>query len=156
MRFIPAPAVCGAIACCLLPLAAYATPTVFPTGTTIYKPEKCFNGFTVLANVRMAKNYDKENWGVPVYDMNGNMIHRWKGYLGFPPILMPGGRLLASKMDEASPYVNGDTIVQVSFDGKEEWSWNKYDKITVKGNWIYSVSNSHRSRESSRVFPSTR
>ena len=28
---------------CLLSLAA---PTVFPTGVTIYKPDKCYNGYT--------------------------------------------------------------------------------------------------------------
>ncbi|MCG8530134.1 MAG: twin-arginine translocation signal domain-containing protein, partial [Desulfovibrionales bacterium] len=30
------------------PLKAFSFPTVFPHGTTIYKPEKCYSGYTVF------------------------------------------------------------------------------------------------------------
>lgn len=36
----------------LFPGAALAMPQVFATGTTVYNPEKAFNGFTVLAGGR--------------------------------------------------------------------------------------------------------
>ena len=37
-------------------------PSIFPTGTTIYKPEKCFNGFTVFPD---------NGLGIVLIDMNG-------------------------------------------------------------------------------------
>ena len=32
----------------VFPMTAISFPTVFPHGTTIYKPEKCWNGYTVF------------------------------------------------------------------------------------------------------------
>ena len=55
----------------LLPALALATPSVYPTGTTIYKPDKAWNGFTVLAGRE----------GVTV-DMNGNLVKTWPGVGG--------------------------------------------------------------------------
>ena len=37
-------------------------PTIYPTGTTLYDPEKCFNGYTVF----QAKEH-----GALLIDMNG-------------------------------------------------------------------------------------
>ncbi|MCQ9152677.1 hypothetical protein [Pediococcus acidilactici] len=42
-------------------------PSVFPHGTTIYKPEKCFNGYTIVPLI---------NDGVLLFDVNGNEIRR--------------------------------------------------------------------------------
>jgi hypothetical protein len=33
----------------LYPLGLFSMPSVYPTATTIYKPGKCFNAFTILA-----------------------------------------------------------------------------------------------------------
>ncbi len=33
----------------LLPAAIHSHPTVYPLGTTVYKPDKCWNGFTILS-----------------------------------------------------------------------------------------------------------
>jgi hypothetical protein len=41
--------------------------TVYPVGTTLYQPEKCFNGYTII-------------WGhgrVRLIDMNGREVHGW-------------------------------------------------------------------------------
>jgi len=69
----------------LLSVSVYANPTVYPLGTTIYKPEKCWNGFTILS-------VDK---GVLI-DMNGNLAHLWKGKLHHPNKVYPGGYLLSA------------------------------------------------------------
>ena len=45
--------------------------TVYPKGTTIYCPEKCCNGYTVV-QVRGAKGVD-----VALIDMNGGVVRRW-------------------------------------------------------------------------------
>ena len=41
--------------------------TVYPTGTTIYKPARCCNGYTILWARRVVK----------LIDMNGRLVHRW-------------------------------------------------------------------------------
>ena len=63
-------------------------PTIYPTGTTIYKPEKCFNGFTV---------FPAAGQGVMLIDMNGKEVKLWKDVHGFPPKIMKGGNLMASR-----------------------------------------------------------
>ena len=44
--------------------------TVYPTGTTIYKPEKCFNGYTLYPSM-------KPGVGAVLVDMNGNVVKSW-------------------------------------------------------------------------------
>ena len=68
-----------------VPIAVLANPTVYPLGTTIYKPDKCWNGFTILS---ADKGY--------LIDMNGNLVHLWKGKLHHPNKVYPGGYLLTS------------------------------------------------------------
>jgi len=34
----------------ILPSTVFSYPSVYPTGTTIYKPEKCWNGYTIMSN----------------------------------------------------------------------------------------------------------
>jgi hypothetical protein len=69
----------------LAPVFLQADPSVFPLGTTIYKPGKCWNGFTILSSEEGR-----------LVDMNGNLVHLWKGKLHHPNKLYPGGYLLAS------------------------------------------------------------
>ena len=57
-------------------------PSVFPHGTTIYNPEKCWNGYTIVPLI---------NDGVLLFDINGNEVRRWN-MQAMPPKL-PAGRL---------------------------------------------------------------
>ena len=75
----------------LIPATLFASPTVYPMGTTIYKPEKCWNGYTVLSN-HFDTNVTK--FGTPLIDMNGNEVHRWMNVCTFPGKILPEGRLL--------------------------------------------------------------
>jgi arylsulfotransferase ASST len=112
----------------ILPGLAFSAPTVFPTGTTIYKPEKCYNGWTVLTKVRFMEHRD--GMGVPVYSMNGEKVHEWPDVVGFPPVPMPGGKLLCGKTKKPIPQLGSDTIVEVDFDGKVLWSWDDWGTST--------------------------
>ena len=60
-------------------------PTIFPTGVTIYKPEKCWNGYNLVPTI---------NSGALLFDMNGNEIRRWEQFHGFPNKLLPNGDLI--------------------------------------------------------------
>jgi outer membrane protein assembly factor BamB len=72
-----------------IPAILLEYPTVYPTGTTIYKPDKCWNGFTIID-----PSYNYRHPGVYIIDMNGNIIKMWKGLHGHPVRLLPGGHAI--------------------------------------------------------------
>ena len=55
-----------------------ANPTIYPTGTTIYDPEKAWNGYVLYASP-IGKTH--------LIDMTGNEVHRWE-LAGFPSELI--------------------------------------------------------------------
>ena len=100
------------VGACLLPAAALAMPQVYPTGTTIYKPEKAYNGFTLIAG------------GTPrMIDMNGNLVNEWSasGVNGFPAKPLPGGSILTTGPRWKGLIDDGITLVQLDWHGKTEW-----------------------------------
>ncbi len=60
-------------------------PSIYPTGTTVYNPDKCFNGYTV---------FQAKELGALVIDMNGGEAKLWKGLQGFPNKLLKGGQIM--------------------------------------------------------------
>jgi len=116
-----------------MPATLLASPSVFPTGTTIYKPDKCWNGYTVISNVKPGTHAElRAKRGVPLIDMNGNIVHSWKGIYGFPAKVLPGGRLMGGLKNKNSPGHDNDVMVQLDFDGNIEWQFNKLEKLTYK------------------------
>ena len=61
--------------------------SVYPTGTTIYYPEKCWSGYTV---------FEAKDVGATLIDMNGNVVNQWKGLQGLPNKILPGGYAMGS------------------------------------------------------------
>ena len=55
-------------------------PTIYPTGVTLYKPEKCWSGFTI---------FQANEMGAVLMDMNGREINVWKGVHGMPNKIFP-------------------------------------------------------------------
>ena len=58
----------GIVLCVLFTFSACAQPDAFPKGTTLYKPDKCWNGYTLVPY---------EGGMILLIDMNGNVVHRW-------------------------------------------------------------------------------
>lgn len=117
----------------LLSASMHANPTVYPLGTTIYKPDKCWNGFTILS-------VDK---GVLI-DMNGNLVHLWEGKLHHPNKVYPGGYLLSA----TTPWRHGrqDAIeIQLrDFDDKVIWRFNRWQEVKAnEGDGTMWVSRQH-------------
>ena len=98
--------------------------TVHPLGTTIYDPDRCYNGYTVLncysrldpgaaARVRQAAGGQAtpaSSWAevsedaIAVIDMNGNLVHGWNVQAFRQPKLFRNGNiLLAEKAPESNP-----------------------------------------------------
>ena len=103
----------------LIPCVVLAFPTVFPHKTTIYKPEKCFSGYTIFGN-------EVEGEGTVLIDMNGNVVHEWIGICDkeHPAKLLKGGYVMGSQRSkpEAAGRIWGHELstdlVIADWDGK--------------------------------------
>jgi len=102
-------------------------PTVYPTGTTIYYPEKCWNGFTLFQSELHMKN----GRGAVLIDMNGNVVNRWKGLDGFPNKMLPGGYVMGSTGVRSFKYGFQDMLDLVIADwpGNIVWKFDRYELV---------------------------
>ncbi len=103
-----------------LAVMVYASYTIFPTGTTIYKPEKCWNGFTIFPI--------KVTGEATLIDMNGNVVKQWKGVSGFPPKILPGGYLLGY-IGTRPMHQDSTAVVQVDWNDKVVWKFDRAEEI---------------------------
>ena len=62
-------------------------PSVYPTGATIFDPDRCWNGYTI---------FPAKEVGAMLIDMNGGEAKLWKGLHGAPNKMLPGGYVLGS------------------------------------------------------------
>jgi len=101
-------------------------PTIYPTGVTLYNPEKAFNGYTIMP----VKGY-----GALLIDMNGTEIKLWKDVHGFPNKIFPGGYLLGSRGQRSPKYGLQDQVdlIQVDWDGNVVWEFNQAEFIEDPG-----------------------
>jgi hypothetical protein len=108
----------------VFPVVLFAMPSVYPTATTIYKPGKCFNWFTILAGEDGR-----------VIDMNGNLVKTWPGVNGFPSKIYPGGYI--GTQTTGWPDGGQDQIAQQirDFDNNVVWSFDRYEKGKKSGLW---------------------
>ena len=98
--------------------------TIFPTGVTIYNPEKCWSGYTILQAAER---------GALLIDMNGNEVRMWEGLQGFPNKMLPGGYVMGSLGERNPKYGLQDQtdLVQVDWDGKVVWKFD-HKKIRAR------------------------
>jgi len=102
------------------------TPTIYPTGATLFNPDKCWNGYTLFI---------ARETGPALVDMNGNVVRLWKGLHGFPTKLLPGGQVMAS-LGVRSPkygFMDYTDVVQVDWDGNVVWKFDQYEYIEDPG-----------------------
>ncbi len=107
-------------------------PSVYPTGTTIFEPDKCFNGYTV---------FPANDVGATLIDMNGEVAKQFEGLNGFPAKVLPGGFFMGSTGRRNPKYGYQDELdlVQVDWDGHVVWKFNKYDLVKdprQKAKWM--------------------
>ena len=101
-------------------------PTIYPSGVTIYNPEKCWSGFTI---------FQAQEVGAVLMDMNGREVNVWKGVLGMPNKLFPGGTLLTSRGRRSGKYAvqDGLDLVQVDWEGNVTWAFDQVEYIEDPG-----------------------
>jgi hypothetical protein len=112
-----------------------AYPSVYPTSTTIYYPDSCWNGYTVFGT-QIGRQP-----AIVLIDMNGNVVKVWEGLIGFPAKMLPGGFVMGNTERRNPKYGYQDSIdlVQVDWDGNVVWKFAKYQKIKdprSKARWM--------------------
>ena len=92
-------------------------PTVFPTGTTVYNPEKCWSGYTIFA---------APGKGTALIDMNGKAVRWWKDFQAFPAKMVPGGKIFGhlGQRDHSAAYQDDTDLTEIDFDGNVLWSFD--------------------------------
>lgn len=101
-------------------------PTIYPTSTTVYNPEKCWNGYTV---------FQAKDVGATIVDMNGNIIRQVQRLHGFPNKLLPNGILIGNtgRRDSKYGYQDMKSLVQVNWEGEVTWRFDQYENIEDPG-----------------------
>jgi hypothetical protein len=97
-------------------------PSVFPTGLTIYDPEKCWNGYTV---------FQARDVGATIIDMNGNVVQQFKGLYNALNILLPGGYLMGSTGHRDPKYAFQDALdlIQINWNGDPVWKFSRTELV---------------------------
>ena len=104
----------------------FSYPTVYPTGVTIYNPEKAWNGYTVFQLLGK---------GALLVDMNGREVKLWEGLYGEPNKLLPNGHIMGNRGLRNPKYSLQDMVdlVEVDWDGNVVWEFSNFEKITDPG-----------------------
>jgi len=100
-----------------------AVVSVYPTGTTIYQPEKAWNGYTLLDAA--------DGGGVTLIDMNGNILRRWPELAGMGPFrMLPGGYVMGGN-ELRNPYQESVALIEYDWDGDEVWRFDRIDMVAA-------------------------
>lgn len=101
-------------------------PSIYPTGVTVYNPEKSWNGYTI---------FQARELGALLVDMNGREVQLWKGLHGFPNKIFPGGYVLGHTGERNGTFGLQDQIdlVQVDWEGNIVWKFDQYEYIEDPG-----------------------
>ena len=98
-------------------------PSVYPTGTTIFHPDRTWSGYTVFIT--------PDTDGVILIDMNGRVVKQWTGLSGAaggPARILPGGYVIAGTGNGA-PHQEAPALVQLDWDGKRVWRFDRAEQI---------------------------
>jgi len=110
----------------LIPVIPAVGQTVFPTGTTIYDPDRAYSSYILISDHTAVGNHVKaavrEAGGAEVpddirlVDMNGNLVHVWKvePFFNKRSRLLPSGNLVTVGLN--------NTIIEYDWDGNAIWT----------------------------------
>ena len=116
-----------------LPGMFFAAPSVFPTGTTIYHPDKAWSGYTL--------HDTPDEQGAVLVDMNGTVVKHWTTVDAVPsPFrLLPGGYVMGGKTPRR-PHQEATSLVQVDWDGNVVWEYDGLEQVeTEDGSTVWAT-----------------
>ena len=96
---------------CVACNSAFAYPTIYPTGTTIYDPDQAHSSYILISDHADLGNHpsaavrarSKAPDDIRLIDMNGNVVHTWTvaPFFNKRSRLMPNGNLLYAGPDKS-------------------------------------------------------
>jgi Arylsulfotransferase (ASST) len=115
----------------MLSQTVFTYPTVYPTGTTIYKPDKSYSSYILVSDHASLGNHPSAKIraksvapdDVRLIDMNGNVVHKWTvvPYFNKRSRLLANGNLV---------YVGPDkTLYEYNWEGQLIWSHKGIDSV---------------------------
>ena len=107
----------------LMSPALTGSGSVYPTGTTIFHPDKTWSGYTVFIT--------PESEGVMLIDMNGRVVKQWTGLSGAaggPARILPGGYVIAGT-GGGQPHQEAPALLQLDWNGKEVWRFDRSEQV---------------------------
>ena len=108
---------------CCIGAFAFAYPTIYPTGTTIYQPDVAYSSYILISDHTDLGNHPsaavraegKSPGDIRLIDMNGNVVHTWNVAPTFNKRsrLMPNGHLLYAGPDKR--------VIEYDWDSNVVW-----------------------------------
>ena len=110
----------------LAPARLLASQSVFPTGTTVFHPDKTWSGYTIIDT--------PGEGGAALIDMNGNLLRRWTEVAAVPgPFrILPGGYVLGGT-NRRRPHQEAPELIQVNWDGEIVWTFDRTELVEEEG-----------------------
>lgn len=113
--------------------------SVYFTGVTICKPEKCWGGYTLLPASALSTAI-----GARLIDMNGRVVHAWPGVYGsYDNKLLPGGHILGTSGPNPGHRHDMRDIVQHDWNNRRELCIDALDELEVEGETIRTARAHH-------------
>ena len=121
----------------LAPLTTSAAPSVYPTGTTIYNPEKAWSGYTVFV---------LPETGAALVDMNGNTVREWDQFSGLgggPVRMLPGGHIVGPT-GALQPHQESIALGQYDWENNLVWQFDHAEQVMTRaGDTIWAARQHH-------------
>ena len=90
------------------------------TGVLQYKPEKCWNGYTLIPSIIGSSTAQ----GAVLYDMNGRIVNKWEGVFGcYDNKLVPGGDIYGTTMHTPGYWLDCTNIVRKDWNNITQWEF---------------------------------
>lgn len=114
------------------------TCSFLTTGVTVYEPDRCYNGYTLLSSFGEHENPSGSGvyHGALLVDMDGSLVHEWE-IVGFPAKMLRDGHVLGyhAARDDGTGHLEYDYLVELDWQGNEVWRWDRWD-VDAHGNPI--------------------
>ena len=109
------------------------------TGVTLYQPEKCWGGYTLLP----ASSFSTAK-GARLIDMNGRVVHTWPGVFGcYDNKLLPGGHILGTSGPNRGHRHDMHDIIMHDWENRREQCIDHLEELEVEGRRIHTARAHH-------------
>ncbi len=114
----------------LTPSLLFTFQSVFPTGTTVFDPDKAWSGYTIF-DIREGGDTPA---GAALIDMNGNLLRHWTEVAASPsPFrMLPGGYVVGGS-NSRPEHQEGLELIQVNWDGEVVWKFDRTELVEEEG-----------------------